>query len=152
MCSVFMGNFICILRFKVTIIQYEVFFSKRVRSFSSLIGMSLTYSAFFTTEQKIDSYEWVLQDIKVKMQTWLICFVEGNSIGLANLSFYVLVAQADVFMAIDIFCQLNVSGMSNLCDIFVKQEGRHFVRSTVLIVLGTILSGLKFNFKYSFQQ
>ena len=149
--SVFMGNFICILRFKVTIIQYEVFFSKRVRSFSSLIGMS-DLLCFFTTEQKIDSYEWVPQDIKVKMQTWLICFVEGNSIGLANLSFYVLVAQADVFMAIDIFCQLNVSGMSNLCDIFVKQEGRHFVRSTVLIVLGTILSGLKFNFKYSFQQ
>ena len=149
--SVFMGNFICILRFKVTIIQYEVFFSKRVRSFSSLIGMS-DLLCFFTTEQKIDSYEWVPQDIKVKMQTWLICFVEGNSIGSENLSFYVLVAQADVFMAIDIFCQLNVSGMSNLCDIFVKQEGRHFVRSTVLIVLGTILSGLKFNFKYSFQQ
>ena len=149
--SVFMGNFICILRFKVTIIQYEVFFSKRVRSFSSLIGMS-DLLCFFTTEQKIDSYEWVPQDIKVKMQTWLICFVEGNSLGLANLSFYVLVAQADVFMAIDIFCQLNVSGMSNLCDIFVKQEGRHFVRSTVLIVLGTILSGLKFNFKYSYQQ
>ena len=56
--SVFMGNFICILRFKVTIIQYEVFFSKRVRSFSSLIGMS-DLLCFFTTEQKIDSYEWV---------------------------------------------------------------------------------------------
>ena len=75
-------------------------------------------------------------------------FCWGQFLRLSRTYLFMFWLQADVFMAIDIFCQLNVSGMSNLCDIFVKQ-GRHFVRSTVLIVLGTILSGLKFNFKYS---
>ena len=56
--SVFMGNFICILRFKVTIIQYEVLFSKRVVSAACDWNVWPTL-LFFTTEQKIDSYEWV---------------------------------------------------------------------------------------------
>ena len=119
--------------------------------FSSLIGMSDLLCFFYNwTKNRLIWMATIGHKSENVDMADLFCW--GQFLRLSRTYLFMFWLQADVFMAIDIFCQLNVSGMSNLCDIFVKQEGRHFVRSTVLIVLGTILSGLKFNFKYSYQQ